>query len=51
MAGHYETEVNRGDLNMRSFTDTLNDRFEKGWRLAFVFVQEGNTITVWERTS
>ena len=47
---HYEAEVNRGDLNMRSFSDTLNDRWRDGWRLAHIFEQGGNTVMVWERT-
>ncbi len=53
MAGsdHYEAEVNRGSLNMRSFTNDLNKRYQNGWRLAFVFSQEGNTIIVWEKTA
>lgn len=46
---HYDTSVNKGDLNMRSFTDDLNDRWNDGWKLAHVFEQGGNTIVVWER--
>lgn len=48
---HYETEVNKGDLNMNAFTRGLNDKWEKGYRLVHVFVQGGNTITVWEKVS
>jgi hypothetical protein len=46
---HYDTDVNKGSLNMRSFTSQLNERYEKGWKLAKVFEQEGNTILIWER--
>jgi len=49
--GHYDASVNRGSINMGSFTKELNSRYEDGWRLAFVFSQEGNTIMVWEKTS
>ncbi len=49
--GHYDATVNRGSINMGSFTKELNARYEDGWRLAFVFSQEGNTIMVWEKTS
>jgi hypothetical protein len=49
MADHYEAEVNRGDLSMGSLTRDLNDRHEKGWRLAHIFEQGGNTILIWER--
>jgi hypothetical protein len=51
MAGHYEADVNRGDLNMRSLTDELNDRHDKGWKLAHIFEQGGNTILIWEQIS
>ena len=46
---HYDASVNRGDLNMRSFRDELNDRWKNGWKLSQVFEQAGNTIVVWER--
>ena len=49
MAGHYEAEVNRGDINMDHFTNQLNQRWDNGWRLARLFEQSGNTIIVWER--
>jgi hypothetical protein len=48
---HYDATVNRGDLNMRSFTDELNDRWKDGWRVGQVFMQGGNTIVIWERRS
>jgi hypothetical protein len=47
---HYDASVNKGDLNMRSFTNELNQRWEDGWKLAYVFSHGGNTIVVWERT-
>lgn len=46
---HYEAEVNKDSLNMRSFTRDLNNRWENGWKLAHVYVHEANTVTVWER--
>jgi hypothetical protein len=46
---HYETEVNRGDINMSGFERDLNDRYEQGWKLAHVFSEGGNTIMIWER--
>ena len=46
---HYEATVNEDDLNMRHLTRDLNERWEKGWRLAHVFVHANNTVTVWER--
>ncbi len=45
----YHTEVNKGSINMRSFANDLNQRGAEGWRLAHVFEQGGNTITVFER--
>lgn len=45
----YDTEVNRGDINMRSLTSTLNDRWNDGWALRQIFVQNGNTVIVYER--
>jgi hypothetical protein len=49
MPDHYEAEVNRGDLNVDHFTRQLNNRWERGWRLARLFEQSGNTVIVWER--
>lgn len=46
---HYDCEVNRGDLSMHWFKDTLNDRWKDGWKLAQAFEQAGNTVVVWER--
>jgi hypothetical protein len=46
---HYEAEVNKKDLNMNSFTTTLNRRWAAGWRLDHAFEQSGNTIVVWAR--
>lgn len=46
---HYEAEVNKGSINMRSFTGVLNKRWNDGWRLDKVFEQDGNTIMLWER--
>lgn len=46
---HYEAEVNKKDLNMNSFTATLNRRWAAGWRLDHAFEQSGNTVVVWAR--
>lgn len=51
MADHYDVTVNRGEINMRSFKDELNDRWENGWKLAHSFEEGGNLITVWEQRS
>lgn len=48
---HYEAEVNKKSLNMGAFTNTLNKRWNDGWRLGHVFEQDGNTVMVWERRS
>lgn len=49
--GHYDTEVNKGSLNMGSFKRNLNSRWDDGWKLSHVFEQDGNTVMVWERRS
>ncbi|MCA1824460.1 MAG: hypothetical protein LC640_09415 [Frankia sp.] len=46
---HYETQVNKGSINMGRWENDLNSRWRDGWRLAHVFEQDGNTIMVWER--
>jgi hypothetical protein len=46
---HYDCEVNRGELSMRWLQDTLNDRWNDGWALKQIFVQDGNTVIVYER--
>lgn len=48
---HYEVTVNEKDLNVRNYGNECNDRWRDGWRLAHVFEQHGNTISVWERRS
>ena len=45
----YDTEVNRGDLNMGALARNLNDRYEKGWALHTIFEKEGNTVIIYER--
>lgn len=47
---HYDIEVNEGSVNMKRFSEVANDRHENGYRMAHVFMQEGNTIVVWERS-
>ena len=45
----YEIEVNEGSVNMKRFTSVANERHANGYRMAHVYMQEGNTIVVWER--
>jgi hypothetical protein len=45
---HYEAEVNKGSINMRHFSAKASDRYSKGWRLAHLYEQDGNTVMVWE---
>jgi hypothetical protein len=42
------TEVNKGSINMRSWQAHLNDMHRRGYRLAHVFEQDGNTVQVFE---
>jgi hypothetical protein len=51
VADHYDATVNRGSLHMGSFTKEMNKRWDDGWQVAHVFMQEGNTIVVYERRS
>jgi hypothetical protein len=51
VADHYDATVNRGSLSMGSFTKEMNKRWDDGWQVAHVFMQEGNTIVIWERRS
>jgi hypothetical protein len=46
---HYDIEVNEGSVNMKRFTAIANERHANGYRMAHVFMQEGNTIVVWEK--
>ena len=45
----YDTEVNKGSINMRALASTLNKRGSEGWRLAQAFQEGGNTILIYER--
>ena len=47
--GHYEVEVNKGDLNAGSMSRKMNDRYSDGWKVAHIFEENGNTVIVWER--
>ena len=47
--GHYDTQVNKGSLQMGILKNMLNNRWERGWRLHSIFEQNGNTIMVFER--
>ncbi|MFC6238879.1 hypothetical protein [Longivirga aurantiaca] len=46
---HYDIEVNEGSVNMKRFSAVANERHSNGYRMAHVFMQEGNTIVVWEK--
>lgn len=45
---HYVTEVNKGSVNMGTWQRHLNDMHSKGYRLAHVLEQDGNTVQVFE---
>lgn len=45
----YDTEVNKGSINMRSLSSNLNKRGSEGWRLAHAFQEGGNTVLIYER--
>lgn len=47
---HYMTEVNKGSINMRNWQAHLNDMHRRGYRLAHVFEQDGNTVQVFEHS-
>jgi hypothetical protein len=47
----YDTEVNKGSINMRSLASALNKRGAEGWRLAHAFQESGNTILIYERVA
>ena len=40
-ARHYDTEVNKGSVNMGFLAARLNERYQKGWRLHTIFEQRG----------
>ena len=47
-AQHYLTEVNKGSIRMQTWQRHLNDMYARGYRLAHVFEQDGNTVQVYE---
>lgn len=49
MRYEYDTEVNKGSLSVSQLKDNLNKRGKDGWRLTQAFVQDGNTVFVYER--
>ena len=49
MRWEYDTEVNKGSINMGQLKDNLNRRGKDGWRLSQAFMQEGNTVMIFER--
>ncbi len=46
---HYDIELNTGELSVGWLKETLNDRWNDGWALKDIFVQNGNTIVGFER--
>ena len=46
---HFVTAVNKGSIRMQTWQSHLNEMYERGYRLAHVFEQEGNTVQVYER--
>ena len=47
--GQYIAKVEEGDLSMRNLEDELNDRWKDGYRLHTIFVENKNTVMVFER--
>lgn len=47
---HYDTEVNKGSINMAAWKQSLNRRYQQGYRLAHVYSQDGNTVLVFEHS-
>jgi hypothetical protein len=47
---HYDAEVNRGYISMKTINAKLNTRHKEGWKLAHLLEQGGNTAFVWERS-
>jgi hypothetical protein len=50
MALKYEVEVNKGRLSAMGLSASLNMRAGKGWRLAHIFEQHGNTVLIFEQS-
>lgn len=46
----YVTDVNKGSVNMRTFTAMLNEKARAGWRLHTAYEQDGNTVCIFERS-
>ena len=45
----YIAKVEEGDLSMNNLEDELNDRYRDGYRLHSIFVENKNTIMIFER--
>jgi hypothetical protein len=45
---HYVTEVNKGSIRMQTWQKHLNEMHQRGYRLAHVLEQDGNTVQVFE---
>jgi hypothetical protein len=47
-SSHFQTEVNKGSIRMQTWQSHINGMYAKGYRLAHVFEQDGNTVQVFE---
>lgn len=47
-AEHYDTEVNKGSVNMGALRTHLGTRYRQGYRLAHVYEQHDNTVLIYE---
>ena len=45
----YQVEVNKRRVSVTALTDTLNERWANGWRLAHVIEQRGNLMLFYEK--
>lgn len=45
---HYATEVNKGSISVTLLQGNLALRFQRGYRLAHAFEQNGNTVLIYE---
>lgn len=47
---HYDTEVNKGSVNVTLLKGRLANRFQAGYRLAHIFEQGSNTVMIFEHS-
>lgn len=43
---HYQTDVNKGSINMNVWRYQMTERYKQGYRLTHVFEQKGNTVQI-----